>query len=203
MTAASGRVRDPERRDKILVVAAELIAARGYHAVTMAEIGQAAGIVGSGVYRHFESKAQVLSALLDRTMTELLDDAARVVDAGHDSATTMLLLVRAQVDFSIDHRDMVGLYRREAPTLPADEGRRLRRMQRRYNEEWVTTLGELRPELSDAAAQTLVHAAIGAIQSVVSYDSGLSRPDLVTLLTTAALACLGLRDHAAVDGPAA
>jgi AcrR family transcriptional regulator len=192
VTATASRVRDPERREKILAAAAELIAARGYHAVTMAEIGQAAGIVGSGVYRHFASKAQVLSALLDAAMSALLAESERIIDAGHDSATTMRLLVRSQIDFSIDHADLVRLYRREGPTLPADEGRRLRRAQRRYHEDWVATLGELRPDLGDAQAATLAQAAIAAVQSVVTFDSGLPRADLVPLLAGAALACLGL-----------
>ncbi|ONH58934.1 hypothetical protein CcI49_19655 [Frankia sp. CcI49] len=188
----SSRVRDPERRDKILIAAAELIAARGYHAVTMAEIGQEAGIVGSGVYRHFASKAQVLSALLDRTMTALLADVERIVEAGHEPAATMRMLVRSQVDFSIENKDMVRLYRREGPTLPVEEGRGLRRAQRRYNEEWITTLCELRPGLNDAEAAALVQAAIAAIQSVVTYDSGLQRTELVSILTNAALSCLGV-----------
>ncbi|MBL7486850.1 TetR/AcrR family transcriptional regulator [Frankia sp. AgB1.9] len=189
---AAARVRDPERRDKILVAAASLIAARGYHAVTMAEIGQEAGIVGSGVYRHFASKAQVLSALLDQTLTALLADAARILDAGQDSGTTIRLLIQSQIDFSLDNKDMVRLYRREAATLPPDEGRGLRRAQRRYNADWAATLGELRPDLNDAQSATLVQAAVAAIQSVVTYDSGLPRAELVPLLTTAALACLGV-----------
>ncbi|ADP81290.1 TetR/AcrR family transcriptional regulator [Pseudofrankia inefficax] len=193
MTQQTGsRVRDPERREKILAAATELIAARGYHAVTMAEIGREAGIVGSGVYRHFTGKAEVLSALLDQTLATLLADAARIIDAGHDSATTIRMLVRSQVDFSIDNRDMVRLYRQEAPTLPAEDGRRLRRAQRHYNEEWAATVSELRPDLNDAETAALVQAAIAAIQSVVTYDSGLPRADLVPLLTTAALSCLGL-----------
>jgi AcrR family transcriptional regulator len=197
------RVRDPDRRAKILGAAAELIAARGYHAVTMADIGEAAGIVGSGIYRHFASKAQVLSALLDQAMGGLWDDATSIIEAHHDSATTLRLLIAAQIDFSIGNRVMVQLYRREAATLPADEGRRLRRMQRRYNEEWVVTLGELRPELNDAQARTLVQASIGAIQSVVSHDSGLGRQDLLDLLTDAAHACVGVPPPAAPGPPVA
>jgi AcrR family transcriptional regulator len=195
-------VRDPERRDKIMVAAAELFAARGYHAVTMAGLGEAAGIVGSGIYRHFESKAQVLSAMLDRAMGDLWADAVRVIESHHDSATTLRMLVARQIDFSLDDGDMVALYRREIGMLPADEGRRLRRMQRRYLEEWTATLGELRPELNDAEARALVHTAIGAIQSVVTYDSGLPRGELVTLLTRAAHLCLGVEPPLALPEPA-
>ncbi|MDT3440190.1 TetR/AcrR family transcriptional regulator [Pseudofrankia sp. BMG5.37] len=186
------RVRDPERRERILAASAELIAARGYHAVTMADIGEAAGIVGSGIYRHFNGKSEVLAALLEGVMDNLWADAMRIVDAGADPATTLSQLIAAQVDFSIDRRVLVALYLREAATLPPDRGRGLRRMQRRYIEEWVTNLHEARPELNEAEARTLVHAAIGAIQSVVNHDSGLPRGDLAAVLTGVAHACLGL-----------
>ena len=48
------RRRDPARKDRILAAAADLVARRGYHAVGMADIGAEAGIVGSGIYRHFD-----------------------------------------------------------------------------------------------------------------------------------------------------
>src|SRR4051794_41975786 len=70
------RTRDPDRRERILRAAAELVAERGFHAVSMADIGAASGIVGSGVYRHFESKSAVLLALLDEGMERLLAGAA-------------------------------------------------------------------------------------------------------------------------------
>ena len=40
------RTRDPERKERILAAAADLIAQKGYHAVSIAEIGAAAGITG-------------------------------------------------------------------------------------------------------------------------------------------------------------
>ena len=74
--------------------------------------------------------------------------------------------------------------------LPEADQRRLRRLQRHYIEEWVHLLTELRPGLGDGQARALVHAAIGAIQSVASYDSGLPRQQQVDLLARSAQACL-------------
>jgi hypothetical protein len=51
---------------------------------------------------------------------------------------------------------------------------------------------ELRPDLSDTEVRTLVHAAIGAIQSVLHHDSGLAAPRLAGLTTAAAVAVLGI-----------
>jgi AcrR family transcriptional regulator len=43
------------RRDQILATAAELFAQRGFHGVSVVELGKACGISGPALYRHFES----------------------------------------------------------------------------------------------------------------------------------------------------
>jgi AcrR family transcriptional regulator len=189
-TAELVRARDPDRREKILRAAGEQFARRGYHAVSLADIGAAAGIVGSGIYRHFTSKSAILVALLDEVMDRLLAEAARVMATEQDGARQLAALVRGQVVFAVDDRYLVRLYQRELHTLPEADRRRLRRLQRLYVEEWVHLLAELRPGLDDGQARALVHAAIGAIQSVASYDSGLPRQQQVELLNLVARSCL-------------
>ena len=189
-TAEGARVRDPGRREKILQAAAELVARRGYHAVSLADIGAAAGIVGSGVYRHFTSKSAILVALLDQVMARLLENAARIVASGRDEVLVLEALVADQVAFAVDDRYLVRLYQREVHALPESDRRRLRRLQRHYVEEWVHVLAGLRPELTDGEARAIVHAAIGAIQSVATYNSGLPPGQQHVLLTSAAHSCL-------------
>ncbi|MBS9746049.1 helix-turn-helix transcriptional regulator, partial [Pseudomonas aeruginosa] len=46
----------PSRRDQILATAAELFAARGFHGVSVADLGAACGISGPALYKHFPSK---------------------------------------------------------------------------------------------------------------------------------------------------
>ncbi len=191
-TAEFVRVRDPDRREKILRAAAKLFARRGYHAVSMADIGAAAGIVGSGVYRHFGSKAAILAALLDQVMDRLLAEATRILAAPADGGGQLAALVADQVLFAVDERYLVRLYQREMHTLPEADRFRLRRLQRHYIEEWVHLLAELRPELTDGEARAVVHTAIGAIQSAATYNSGLPRDQQVDLLNRAAQACLAL-----------
>jgi len=186
------RTRDPDRRVRILRVAADLLADRGFHGVSMADIGGAAGIVGSGVYRHFDSKSAVLVALLDDVMDRLLQTASTAGASGRDERDVLADLVHGQVLFAVDDRALLQLYQREVHSLPDADRRRLRRLQRHYVEEWVHVLAELRPELTDAVARASVHAAIGAVQSVATYDGGLPRDEVVALLTRTAYACLGV-----------
>jgi len=192
VTADGTRVRDPGRREKILAAAAELVARRGYHAVSLADIGAAAGIVGSGIYRHFGSKSAILDALLDQAMDRLLGNAGRVLASGAGDEQVLAALVADQVAFAVDDRRLVQLYQREIHTLPEADRRRLRRRQRHYIEEWVHVLAGVRPGITDGEARARVHAAIGAIQSVASYNSGLPRGELVRLLTGIARACLSV-----------
>jgi AcrR family transcriptional regulator len=187
-----GRYRDPARRERILIAAAELVAKHGYHSVSMSDIGTAAGIVGSGVYRHFDSKAALLVALLDRVMQQLLHNAAQIVAETASEQATLAALVSDQVAFAIEDRRLLQVYQREIHNLPAQDGRRLRRMQRRYIEQWVQVVTTLRPESSEAEIRMLVHSAIGAIQSVLFFRSELATADLAALLTDTAHACLGV-----------
>jgi AcrR family transcriptional regulator len=186
----SVRTRDPDRRERILRAAAELVAERGFHAVSMADIGAASGIVGSGVYRHFDSKSAVLVALLDEGMERLLAGAADAVGSGRPDAEVLDELVRDQVRFAVDDALLVRLWLREVQTLPDGDQRRLRRLQRHYVEEWVHTLRELRPELPDGDARARVHVAIGAIQSAATWNAGVPREPLAELLVECARRCL-------------
>ena len=52
------------RRDEILEIAVGLFATRGYHGVSMDDIGAAAGVTGPALYHHFAGKEAMLVAAL-------------------------------------------------------------------------------------------------------------------------------------------
>lgn len=191
MSEGSVRIRDPARKERILAAAAELVARKGYHSVSMADIGAAAGIVGSGIYRHFESKSAMLVALFDRVIDGLLREEQRTVHEVLDLKQAFNELIAGQVEFVVSDRELAQVYHHEIHNLPDEDSRRLRRKQRLYLEEWVHLLTELRTDLSDIEARATVHAAIGAIQSVLFHDPGLSGHRQRALLTDAAKAVLG------------
>jgi AcrR family transcriptional regulator len=193
--AAPARIRDPERKERILAAAADLVARNGYHAVSMAEIGAAAGITGSGIYRHFASKSALLVALFDRVIDRLLEEEQKIVGEERDLCAALRRLLAGQVEFVVADREVLVVYHRDVNNLPEEDRRRLRRKQRLYVEEWVHLLNELRPELTDTDARVIVHAAIGAIQSTLFHNSGLGGEQLRRLLTDAAWAVLGVGEE--------
>src|SRR5450631_2027623 len=169
-----GRRRDPERRARILNAAADLASRRGFSTVSMADIGAEAGIVGSGIYRHFGSKVSILVALLDQVMDRLMSRAAQIVATSADDHQCLSDLVRDHIAVALMDRTILMVYHRESHILPAEDRRRLRRQQRLYIEEWVHLLAPLRPELADGELRLAVHATIGAIQSTLFFRSGLA-----------------------------
>lgn len=199
-TSADGvRRRDPDRRRRILAAAADLVSRRGFHAVAMDEIGAEAGIVGSGVYRHFASKNDLLVALLDQAMQRLQNRATTIVAQTDDDHVALSLLVRDHIRVALHDRDILAVYHREAHSLPDADRRRLRREQRHYIEEWVGVLGPLRPDLGDGELRLLVHAAIGAVQATLFYRSGLTEQRLAELLDVTAHACLGVHPRSGAE----
>jgi AcrR family transcriptional regulator len=184
------RRRDPQRRQRILTAAAELVAERGYHEVGMADIGAAAGITGSAVYRHFDGKSAVLVAMFDRVIDDLTREASDIVSSDSDPLVTLRGLIQTQIRFVTNDRTLAQVYHNEITNLPEEDRRRLRRKQRLYIEEWVHVLAQLRPGLNDAMARALVHASVGAIQSVLFYQSGLADEQLGRLMSSVAEAAL-------------
>src|SRR5256885_4131867 len=83
------RRRDPGRKERILVAAAALGARRGFDAISLADIGAEAGIVGSGVYRHFHSKTAILGAIAHPAMDRLMTRSAAIIADRLDLGRTL------------------------------------------------------------------------------------------------------------------
>ena len=62
---AGGRMAGGERRQQLLRVAMRLFSQRGFRGTTTKEIAQAAGVSEAMVFRHFATKEELYSAILD------------------------------------------------------------------------------------------------------------------------------------------
>ena len=179
-----------DRKERILAAAADLVAGKGYHAVSVADIGAAAGVTGPAIYRHFPGKPAVLVALFDRAIDQLVAEAHRIAGQNQGVERALSALVDGQVGFVVDDRVLAQVYYNEIHNLPEGDALRLRRKQRLYLEEWVYLVSELRPELDGADVRSTVHAAIGAIQSALFHSVEGSTTRLSRVLTDAAHAIL-------------
>jgi AcrR family transcriptional regulator len=181
------------RREAILAAALALFRQRGFHAVGIDEIGTSAGISGPGVYRHFPSKNSLLVALFDGLSERMLAAAEEIQKTDDPPEETLGRLVDFQVATAVAERALLAVWLQDAQSLPRADQERISDRQVGYTAAWETTLNRLRPELSRAEVHTVVHAALGAINSIAFHDPGLSREALEALLGDAARAVLATK----------
>ncbi len=191
--------RGRRRHEQLLDATAELVAARGFHAVGIVDIGAAAGVSGSAIYRHFRNKQELLVALFDRVVDELLAGARDAVDHAAGAEAALDALVRAHVAFALRDRAIIRVYSQESDHLPDEDRRRLRRNQHLYAEIWTEVVAELRPHHSDEEAAAAVHAVFGLLNSVADFTSRIDDEALSALLTRMALASLCTERTALLD----
>jgi AcrR family transcriptional regulator len=153
------------RREEILDAAALLFAERGYHGVSIDELGSAVGISGPGIYRHFGGKEDVLAQMLLRISRHLHDEGERCVMTAADAADALDALLRSHVSFSLSQSALIVVHGRELANVPEPARRQIRRLQRLYVEEWVGVLAELQPAVPTSRLRVAVHAAIGLLNS--------------------------------------
>lgn len=180
------RTRDPERRERILDAATDLISRHGYSGVSLSDIGSAAGIVGSGIYRHFDNKGAILVEMFDRVVDHLVTSAEQSFTASPDPETTLGILVNGQVELVLRHRALCQVYTREAGNLPERDQLRLRWKQRHYVTLCDDTLCALRPTLSPDLVKVLVRSAISSIHSVLNFTSPLDDSEMAVALRDSA-----------------
>jgi AcrR family transcriptional regulator len=98
MSSPLGSQRDRNRiaqRERILEAARSLFASRGFDAVTMGEVAEAAGVVRATVFNHFGSKAALVEAITEGVLDGF---AGMLQNALADETTPTPTLVRALFD---------------------------------------------------------------------------------------------------------
>jgi AcrR family transcriptional regulator len=175
------------RRIQILAAAAELFADRGYHGVSVGELGAAVGLTGPALYRHFSGKEALLAEILLDISARLHDEGFRRSAAADDPLGALL---DWHISFALDHPALIVVHERELGNVPEAPRREIRRLQRAYVEEWVRVLRARRPSLTEPEARAAVHAVFGLLNSTPHSAGELDREAMARLLRRTAEAAL-------------
>ncbi|WP_430786817.1 TetR/AcrR family transcriptional regulator [Actinoplanes sp. G11-F43] len=176
------------RREILLNESVKLFHRHGYHAVGVEDIGRAAGINASSVYRYFPGKADILAAAFYRASERVAESTAAALSGATGDADALHRMIGSYVELTFERSALVSVYLAENNNLPEADRHELRKVQRLHVEEWVRLLGRLRPELAVPEARILVHAALNLVTDLsrlVRFDrrSGMDR-HLTRLMST-------------------
>jgi AcrR family transcriptional regulator len=169
-----------ERERRILDAAATLFSEKGFHGVGMDELGVRAGLSGPALYRHFAGKNDILAALLNEAMDELLPATAPVLD---DPVAELSRMIRHHVAFAVDHRSVVDVYLREARSLQEPWRRHVDRRRRHYLQRWRAAVARRYPRSAEEDVAGATQACLGVVLSVAHWPARLTRlPQVVDLV---------------------
>lgn len=182
------------RRELLLAQAVTLFYRKGYREATIEEVGAAAGITASAVYRHFPGKSALLLQACRRAADRLAAVTAASLVPAAAPGEALAALTAAYVRHTFAHHELMSVYFTDSLHLSAEEQDELRRLQRRHIGIWVELLTELRPELSPAEVRFLVHGALNMTADLgrfTRFDESPATREMTTRLILQALGVPG------------
>ncbi len=153
------------RRQQILDIAAELFAARGFHGVSVADLGAACGISGPALYKHFPAKDALLAEMLISISQTLLDEGRDRVGLADSPAAAVAGLVEWHIEFALSHPALIVVQDRDWSSLPDQARERVRSLQRDYVDLWADQLRRVDDALAPDTARAQAHVVFGLINS--------------------------------------
>src|SRR4051812_8231103 len=121
-----------ERRAAIIDASARVFAQRGYHATGIVELCEVNGLGKGAFYHYIGSKEELLAAIHDRVMDEVMLGAERVAGAGGTPSEQLSMLGEELLDVIHRYPDHVWVFLHEFPALTGERAEQFRKRRREY-----------------------------------------------------------------------
>jgi AcrR family transcriptional regulator len=150
----------------ILDAAAAVFYEKGFHGVGVDELGKRAGLSGPTLYRHFAGKDEILAALFNEAMDELVSATAMIHD---DPRRDLERLIRHHVRYAVEQRQLVNVYQREDRSLVDPWKRLFAHRRRQYVARWEAVVARCVAGASQAEVAAVTQSCLGAIFSIAYW----------------------------------
>jgi AcrR family transcriptional regulator len=161
------------RRAGVLAVAQQIFSQKGYHATSIDDLIEAAGIARGTFYLYFESKRAIFDELLDGLLTTLRG-AVRRIEVG-PGADPPLEQMNATVDRVLDtllaNRELARILLREAIGIDADFDRKLNDFYGSVQAMISSAIrnGQEMGLVRQCDAVVVAHCVLGAVKEVIHW----------------------------------
>ncbi|WP_414639379.1 TetR/AcrR family transcriptional regulator [Achromobacter sp.] len=97
--AAQGRDEgsESERRREVILTAGQLFCKHGYERTTVRELARAVGLQSGSLFHHFRSKEEILVAVMNNGIQEVIDDGERALACYQAPADRLAALFRVHM----------------------------------------------------------------------------------------------------------
>jgi AcrR family transcriptional regulator len=169
-----------ERRERILMQAAEVFFRKGFHGSSVDEVARAVGLLKGSLYYHIRSKEDLLVELLCRTLEEAQQAVARQAAADADPRQRLERMLEAHVDFVLREPVRVGVLLNEYDRLRGPRRQKVEQMWRDYERQFVRAVREAQQagQVMDGPAELIAQSllGLGSWAARLAGAGGRSRP---------------------------
>jgi AcrR family transcriptional regulator len=177
------------RRERVLEAAASLFHERGFHGVSVDQIGERAGSNGPAIYRDFKGKDELLGVLIQSAIDKV---AVPRLPAFDDPWERLRYLVGHHAEFAVSNIELVSIYAHEHRALVEPWKSQFEATQRRHGLRWRKAISACYPDADPKDVAMAAVAAIGLMHSVAFWPpAALRTPDVAAKLAGLVLDGLG------------
>jgi AcrR family transcriptional regulator len=155
-----------DRERMILDAAAAVFYEKGFHGAGVDELGKRAGLTGPTLYRYFSSKDEILAALFNEAMDELVSATAMVHD---EPMADLARLIRHHVGYAVSQRQLVNVYQREDRSLTDPWRRHFNHRRKQYVARWEAIVARCVPGAAPADVAALTQSILGLIFAIAYW----------------------------------
>jgi len=151
------------RRQAIIDTSAPVFAQHGYHATGIMQLCAANDLGKGALYHYIGSKEELLAAIHDRVMDEVMLGADRVAEAGGSPSKQLAMLGAELLDVIHRYPDHVWVFLHEFPALTGERAEQFRKRRRKYEQrvEAVLQAGVESGEFRDLEPRLTAMAWLG------------------------------------------
>ena len=120
------------RRESIVDVSARVFARGSYHGTGIAELCEANALGKGALYHYIGSKEELLAAIHDRVMDEVMRSADRVDEAGGTPRERLARAGHELLDIIARYPDHVWVFLHEFPALTGERAKQFRKRRHEY-----------------------------------------------------------------------
>lgn len=187
---------DSERRRELVLAAGRLFSKRGYERTTVRELARAVGLQSGSLFHHFRSKEEILVAVMNNGIQEVIDHGERALARYEAPADRLAALFRVHM-WSMLHGaggDAMNALVYEWRSLSAGSQAAVKVLSDRYEAMWQSAVaGAIEAGLIQGDARVVKRCVLGAMNLTVQWykpDGRLAPAEFIDAMLQASLPAL-------------
>jgi len=134
-----------DRRERLIAAAARLFREQGYERTSVRQLAEAVGILSGSVFHHFDSKEDILMAVMSTTIAAMTERLQQAGEAADDPAGRLRALIRTELELLHgETRDGVAVAFFQWHSLGEHNQKQVLGMRETYESVWLKALGQAR-----------------------------------------------------------